>query len=44
MRGGASFRKEKRQRTREGPALIEVQDHEGKPHGTKRPYSEKEDD
>ena len=35
-RGGAMFRQEKRQRIGEGPAAIEMQDSEGRPHGTKR--------
>ena len=34
-RGGARFRQEKRQRTREGPTAIEMQDHEGISHETK---------
>ena len=34
-RGGVRFRLEKRKRTGEGPATIETQDHEEKPHGTK---------
>ena len=42
-RGGARFR-EKRQRTGEGPAAIEVRCHEEQPHGTKRPFSDNEDD
>ena len=44
IRGGARFRQEKRQRTGEGPTAIETKNHEGKPHGTKRPYSDEEDD
>ena len=40
MRAGARFRQEKRQRTGEGPTMIETQDYEGIPHGTKRPYSD----
>ena len=44
MRGGARFRQEKKHRIGEGPAVIEMQDHEGRPHRTKRPYSENEDD
>ena len=36
-RGGERFR-EKRERTREGLAAIEVRCHEEKPHGTKRPF------
>ena len=43
-RGGERFQQEKRKRTGEGPAVIKMQDHEGKPHGTKRPYSGDEDD
>ena len=44
QRGGARFRQEKRKRIGEGPAAIEMQDREGIPHGTKRPYSDEEDD
>ena len=44
MRGGARFRQEKRHRIGEGPVAIEMQDYEEKPHGTKRPYSDNEDD
>ena len=43
-RGGARFQQEKRQRKREGPAVIKMQDREGRPHETKRPYSDDEDD
>ena len=42
-RGGERFQQEKRQRTGEGPVVIEMQDREGRPHGTKRPYSDDED-
>ena len=42
-RGGARFR-EKRQRTEEGPTVIEVQCCEEKPHGMKRPFCDDEDD
>ena len=42
-RGGARFQQEKRQRTGEGPVVIGTQDCEGRPHGTKRPYSDEED-
>ena len=34
-RGGARFRQEKRNKTEEGISTIEMQDHEGKAHGTK---------
>ena len=43
-RRGVRFRQEKRHRTGEGPATIEMQDHEGRPHRIKRSYSDKEDD
>ena len=43
-RGGERFRQEKRQRTGEDPATIKTQDHKGRPHGTKQPYSDEEDD
>ena len=43
-RGGARFRQEKRQRIGEGHVAIETQNHEGKPHKTKRPYNDEEDD
>ena len=43
-RGGARFRQEKRQRTREGPAAIETQNHKGQPHKMKQHYSDEEDD
>ena len=42
-RGGERFQ-EKRQRIGEGPTAIEVQCREEKPHGTKRPFSDDEDD
>ena len=42
-RGGERFR-EKRQRTGEGPATIEVQCHEEQPHGTKKHFCDDEDD
>ena len=41
-RGGARFR-EKRQRTGEGPAEVEVRYREEQPHGTKRPFCDDED-
>ena len=41
-RGGARFR-EKRKRTGEDLAAIEVQCHEEKPHGTKRPFCDNEE-
>ena len=44
MRGGVRFRQEKRQRTGESPAVIEMQYCEGRPHGMKRPYIDKEED
>ena len=40
-RGGARFR-EKRQRTGEGPAKVEVRYRE-QPHGTKQPFCDDED-
>ena len=43
-RGGARFRQENRQRKGEGLAKIKTQDHEGRPHGRKRPYNDEEDD
>ena len=42
-RGGARFR-EKRKRTGEYHAAIKVQCNEEKPHGTKRTFSDDEDD
>ena len=42
-RGGERFRQEKRKRIGEGLVAIETQDHEGIPHGTKRPYSDNEE-
>ena len=41
-RGGARFQ-EKRQRTGEVPAEVEVRYHEEKPHGMKRPFCDDED-
>ena len=43
-RGGARFRVEKRQSTREGPTAIEMKNHEGQPHSKKRPYNNEEDE
>ena len=42
-RGGSRFQ-EKRQRTGEGPVAIQVQYREEKPHGTKQPFCDNEDD
>ena len=42
-RGGARFR-DKRQRTGEGPDVIEVQCHEEQPHRKKRSFSDNKDD
>ena len=42
-RGGARFQ-EKRQRIGEGPTAIEVRCCEEQPHGTKRPFSDDEDE
>ena len=41
-RGGARFQ-EKRQRTGEGPAVIEVRCCKEQPHGTKRTFCDDED-
>ena len=43
-RGGARFRQEKRHRIGECPAAIGIQNREGQPHKTKRPYNNEEDD
>ena len=43
-RGVSRFLQEKRKRIGESPAATKTQDHERRPHGTKRPYSDEGDD